>query len=144
MRATKIHEEPEKGGLVSCLTRVEGVPKFIHQLAQRVVLKAKLLGHFLLRSALDDDGSQGFVPPMIDVSRLREVPPHRRVVHDLASQKMSVGDRNNRLSDSTQASDRPAGESHGFHTKTRGKRDFPNGLSKTPNNLKWSQSTKAD
>jgi hypothetical protein len=86
------------------------VPEVIHQLAQRVVLKAQLLGHFLLRSALDDDGSQGFVLPMVDMSGLREVPPHRRVVHDWASQKMSVGDRNKRPSDFTQAFDRPAGE----------------------------------
>ena len=107
------------------------MPKFIHQLAQRVVLKANLLGHFLLRSALDDDGSQGLVPPMINLSGLREVPPHRRVVHDLASQKMSVGDGNNRPSDFTQASDPPADESHEFSTKTGMKCDLPIGLPKT-------------
>jgi hypothetical protein len=83
-----------------------------------VVLKAKLLGHFLLGSALDDDSSQGFVSPVINVSGLREVPPHRRVVHDLASRKMSVGDRNKRPSDFTRASNPPGDESHEFSTKT--------------------------
>lgn len=91
-------------------------------------MKAKRLGHFLLRSALDDDSSQGFVSPVINVSGLREVPPHRRVVHDLASRKMSVGDRNNRPSDFTRASNHPGDESHEFSTKTGMKCDLPIGL----------------
>jgi hypothetical protein len=120
------------------------VSKLIHQLAQRVVLKAQFVRHLLLRSALDENGSQGFVPPMIDVSGLREVLPRRRVVHDLASRKMSVGDGNNRRSDFTQATNGPADESHESSTKTGMNCDGPIGLPKRPHNLKWSTSTKAD
>jgi hypothetical protein len=110
--------------------------KFIHQLAQRLVLKAKLLGHYFLRSALDEDGSQSFVPPMIDLSGLREVPPNRRVVHDVASMKMSVVEGNNRGSDFSRASGGRRGEYRGFPAKTGGKREFPNGVLKPPKNLR--------
>jgi hypothetical protein len=101
-----------------------------------VIFKAKFLGHFLLRSALDEHSSQGFVSPMIDVRGLREIPPHRRVVHDLASRKMSVGDHNNRPSDFSQAATYPADESHKFSGKTRVKCDLSISLPKTQSDLK--------
>jgi hypothetical protein len=109
-----------------------------------VILKTKFLGDFLLRSALDDHSSQGFVSPMIDVCGLREIPPHRRVVHDLASRKMSVGDHNNRPSDFTQAVLFPADESHEFSPKTRVKCELSISLPKTQSDLKWSKSMAAD
>lgn len=101
-----------------------------------MILKAQLLGHYLLRSALDDHSSQGFVSPMMDMRGLREIPPQRRVVHDLASRKMSVGDQNNRPSDFTRAAPFPADEAHEFSGKTRMKCELSISLPEKRSDLK--------
>ena len=66
------------------------LPELVHHLTQRTVLEAKFISNVLLRSSVDEDRSQRFVPPMISLSWLCEVPLISRIVHDWASVKMSV------------------------------------------------------
>ena len=70
--------------------------EFVYQLAQRTVLKPELISHFLLRSSIDKDRSQRFVPSMIGLGWSYEVPLISRIVHERASLKMSVDYRNSR------------------------------------------------
>jgi hypothetical protein len=55
-----------------------------------MVLEAERLGCLLLGPAVYNDRSQCFILPVIDLSGVREVPLKSRIVHDLASMKMSV------------------------------------------------------
>jgi hypothetical protein len=68
------------------------MPELIQQLAKRVVLEAERLGHLLPWPAVHDNRPQRFILPVIDMSGLREEPLNSRIVHDLASMKMSVED----------------------------------------------------
>jgi len=109
-----------------------------------VILKAKFLSHFLLSPVLDKDSSQGFVLPLIDVRGLREILSHCRVVHDLASRKMSVGDPRNRPSDFTQAAADPVDKWPEFSAKTGMKCELSISLAKTHDDRMWSKPTRAD
>jgi len=53
-------------------------------------LEAKRLGYLLLWPAVSKDRSQRFILPVIGLSGMREIPLKSRIVHDMASVKMSV------------------------------------------------------
>ena len=80
----------KKGGHACPAVRRNRPPELIHQLAHRAVLETERLGRLLPWQTVDNDSPQRFVAPLRWVCWLREVVPKSRIVHDLASVKVSV------------------------------------------------------
>ena len=64
--------------------------KLEHQLPHRAIGEFELLGNIFLRSSVNKDGPQGFIPSVIGLAWLGEELLISRIIHELASVKMLV------------------------------------------------------